>query len=171
MLSITTSDNGPEWKLCKTNLPYKVQCHTLTTFKGKMIFIGGLVGGSVSNKVWKGTFKSKKEITWAPMPSMKRARLGHFCIVVDDKIYVIGGEYSGNASVEVFDGIKWKEGPSFSISLNTHNANAVLDRKKRIVLTTNEHGIVTYHPIKKSIEQAPTFKLKEERQWYSALLQ
>ena len=170
MLDITTSDNGPEWKMCETNLPCKVWCHTLTSFKGKIIMIGGLVEGSDrSINVWEGTLESKNKITWEPMSPMQKKRSSHFSIVVDDNIYVFGG--SGNDVVEVYDGREWKLGPELSFSLSNENAQAVVDRKKRIILTTNNYGIVIYDPIQGTIKSHPTHTLKEKRKSYSALLQ
>ena len=180
MLYITASDNGPEWELCKTNLPYDVRGHTLTRFKDKMILIGGyyyisadVVSGG--NKVWEGTLQSRNEILWEPMPSMQKKRSNHFSIAVDDNIYVFGGEDDRvNSLVEVFDGREWKQGPEFSFSLNawySGYANVVVDKKKRIIITTNKHGIVIYDPIKGTIKPNVTFKLREYREHYAALLQ
>ena len=126
LLHITTSGNGLEWELCKTNLPYKVAYHTLTTFKNKVILIGGALGiYKYLNEVWEGTLKATNKMTWEPMPSMQKERAGHFSIVVDDNIYVFGGEAGSNKSVvEVFDGREWKEGPSFYFDLDTYDSHA-----------------------------------------------
>ena len=170
MLHITTSDNAHEWELCETNLPCKVNSHTLTPFKGKIILIGGYVEGSISNKIWEGTLESKHDIKWKPMSPMQKGRGNHFSVVVDDNIYVFGGLGSGNVLCEVFDGREWKLGPSFSFSLSTWNAQVVVDRKKRIIITTNEHGIVIYDHIKATIVSNTEYKLKEKRYGFAALL-
>ena len=135
--------------------------------------IGGDVEGSGrSNNVWEGTLESKNKITWEPMSPMQKKRYRHFSIVVDDNIYVFGGNDIDNDVVEVYDGREWKLGPEFSFSLSTENAQAVVDRKKRIIVTTNNYGIVIYDPIQGTITSHENHKLREERKWgYVALLQ
>lgn len=106
------------------------------------------------------------------MSSMKRKRCDHFSIVVNDNIYVFGGA-TGDDVVEVWNGKKWGIGPKFRFlnSLSTLNAQAILDRKKRIIITTNYHGIIVYNPIEWSIKMYTHRILRERRVHYAALLQ
>ena len=134
--------------------------------------IGGVVDSGKSNNVWEGTLESKNKITWEPMLSMQNERSVHFSVVVDDNIYVFGGYKIDNNFVEIYDGREWKVGPQFSFSLSTDNAQAVVDRKKRIIVTTNNHGIIIYDTIQGTITSHENHKLREKRKWgYVALLQ
>ena len=105
------------------------------------------------------------------MSPMQKKRFQHFSIVVDDNIYVFGGSGIDNDVVEIYDGREWKVGPEFSFSLSTLNAQAVVDRKKRIIVTTNKYGIIIYDPIQGTITSHESHKLREARaDGYAALL-
>ena len=72
--------------------------------------------------------------------------------------------------MEIWDGREWKLGPKFPFNVSTRNAQAVVDRKNRIILTTNNYGVIVYDPIQGVIKDYPQFKLREGRAWFSALL-
>jgi hypothetical protein len=177
----TTSDeedNGhrhsiTKWNLCATTLPVKVQAHTLSYFKGKIYLIGGNSGRNTnSNQAWKGSFDlNTKEFIFVEISPMKEERVGHFSIVVKDKIYVFGGEkVRYNSVVEVYDGKSWSDGPQFPFSVDRHHNNAVLNKHDNIIVLTNKHGTVIYNPTEKTIKMYNDFKLKDEREYYAALL-
>lgn len=179
ILPIETTDNTSEWKMCTSTLPYRLAYHTMTHFGNKLILIGGYTDYLPTKRVWEGTldtehkrYRTVHKITWKEIPSMAKERSYHFSFAVDDKIYVVGGDDIGDDFIEIFDGREWKEGPRLSFSdVSTKYAQAVFDRKKRIIITTNDHGIIVYDPIQGVIKNYPNFKLREERRQYMALLQ
>ena len=59
MLNITASDNDSQWVKSESVLPRRLVGHSLTSFKRKIILIGGerRVGSEGGNEVWDGTMK------------------------------------------------------------------------------------------------------------------
>ena len=165
-------DSSNEWNLCRRGLPIKVLAHTISELNGKVYLIGGnVIRGTKSNKIWEGTIHPGMEFTFKEIDSMREERIGHFSIVVKNQIHVFGGEKDrSNSLVEVFDGKEWSVGTHFPFYLDSSNGNAVLNRWGLIVITTNEHGIVIYNPVKRTIKCYPDFKLKESREYYAAVL-
>ena len=82
----------------------------------------------------------------------------------------MGGFNIKDDRIEIWDGREWKLGPQFSFKVSTANAQAVVDRKNRIILTTNNYGIIVYDPTQGVIKHYPQFKLRERRERFSALL-
>jgi len=172
-IDISNEKNGcKEWTICKSLLPVKVLAHTLSEMNGKIYLIGGNVTTFCSsNKIWEGTIDNDKEFKFQEVCSMKERRVGHFSIVVENQIHIFGGEMdSSTSSVEVFDGKELRTGPHFPFYLDRSNSNAILNKSALIIILTNDHGIVIYDPIERTIKVQNNFKLKGWREYYSAIL-
>ena len=173
---ISNEKNGcNEWTMCKSLLPVKVLAHTLSEMNGKIYLIGGNVDNQTKNgncnKIWEGTINNDKEFMFQEVCSMIEGRVGHFSIVVGSHIHIFGGEKdSSTGFVEVFDGKKLCTGPNFPFDLDRSNSNAVLNKSGLIVILTNDHGIVIYDPLKRTIKVQNNFKLKGWREYYAAIL-
>ena len=173
---ISNEKNGSKvWTMCKSLLPVKVLAHTLSEMNGKIYLIGGNVDNQTKNgncnKIWEGTINNDKEFMFQEVCSMIEGRVGHFSIVVGSHIHIFGGEKDSSTSfVEVFDGKKLCTGPNFPFDLDRSNSNAVLNKSGLIVILTNDHGIVIYDPLKRTIKEQNNFKLKGWREYYAAIL-
>lgn len=178
MIPIGISDKAPQWVRCSLTLPYRVSCHSMIHFNKKLVLIGGYADDSaITNQVWEGTHAMVNKIEWKKMPSTRKKRSAHFSLLLHDNIYVFGGEeaYLGegikNDFVEIFNGRRWRIGPRFPFNVTTYNAQVVVDWKKRIIVTTNDYGIIIYDPIQGVIKNYTSFKLRKYHKWYNAFLQ
>ena len=122
----------------------------MITFNNKILLIGSLVGGlGKIYRAWEGVLdKTNNHITWNDISSVTKKREAHFSLLVDDKVYVLGGYdiedyFMLDDRMEIWDGREWKVGPEFDFEVPTANAQAVVDRKTRIILTTNLYGGTT----------------------------
>ena len=102
---------------------------------------------------------------------MRNERRWHFSLSVDEKIYVFGGFIVERNVIEIFDGREWSIGPTFPFFVLSYEAQAVVDRKQRIIIITSYHGIIVYDPIQGVIKDYPDLQLRETRKYFSALLQ
>ena len=102
---------------------------------------------------------------------MNKLRAGHFSFVIDGKVYVFGGELGNNEdhNVEIFDGENWEIGPECPFYLNTSNAQAGLDDKKRIIIVSKHHGIIVYNTQTGNMNANAEFRMKDNRQFYASL--
>lgn len=175
-LDIDSLHTASQWQVCQSRLPCKVDHHSLSFYNGKLYLIGGYqqIWGSSkpSNKVWEGTFRTKNEIEWKEIVPMTRGRKMHFSVVLNNKLYVAGGESFDNyCSVEIFDGKSWSLGVEFSFPLSKGNGQEVVDREDLIIIITNDNGIIIYNTSDDSIEEFNNYTLRELRAEHGALLQ
>ena len=101
---------------------------------------------------------------------MDMEREEHFSILVGKELHVFGGSVNGEDQIEIFDGRSWKLGPLLPFELTTYNAQAVIDCRNRIIITTKE-GIVIYDVVNETVRQFDVSSQKWfNRSSYSALL-
>ncbi len=93
-------------------LPVKISQHCLVRIDNTKVM---LIGGRTENEPfsaeafyfnWQKS-KTSRRRTWSTRMSMRRGRRGHTCFVIDDTVFVAGGDVTddsrGSDSVEVFD--------------------------------------------------------------------
>ena len=175
-LTITASDTSLRWTRSVSTFPNSmIRVPMLNQLHGKVILLEGKLRSEwkkmpdPKNRVWEGTFESDNGITWKNLESLKSKRFFCFSVIVDQKLYVFGGVPDGLDMVEIFDGTKWESGPKLLLKLSTKNAQAVVDNRKRIIITTNYNGIVIYNTQNGIVEICEKYSLENKRQWYSAI--
>ena len=190
MLEISVNHTGDNWTICSSKTPCEVSEHTINSFDNQLLMIGGTRGNSpygqyhglYSNEVWLGEVEHpvnypenpsaiETRIVWKELNSMNKLRAGHFSFVIDGKVYVFGGELGNNEdhNVEIFDGENWEIGPECPFYLNTSNAQAGLDDKKRIIIVSKHHGIIVYNTQTGNMNANAEFRMKDNRQFYASL--
>ena len=166
-------NHGSRWILSPSKLPIKVRAHTLVTFNNKLYVIGGEYEGFVySDKIWEGTFDSQtNKISWIEMAlRLQKTRYGHFSFVISSQIIIFGGCEDEDV-VEIIEGNELKLGPKIPFELDAFNDHAVLDRKNRIIITSNDHGLIVYDHQNRTFEHFSNFKVRETRNYSAAILQ
>ena len=73
--------------------------------------------------------------------------------------------------VEIIEGSKLKQGPKVPFELDTSSDQGVLDRKNRIIITSKDHGLIVYDHQAGTFIPYNSFKLRECRRKYAAILQ
>ena len=118
------------WRECDDSLPGRASLHQMNLLQNKLILTGGVIDGFASNKVWQGiiSFNQNLRVNWSPLPPMREDRVGHAAIVIQDKLFCIGGQ--GSQSSEYFSSESncWRKGPEISFKLS--GAKAVLTKKQ-----------------------------------------
>ena len=131
------------WKVCSDKLPEGVKDCRINVLHDKLIITGGYYHERCSNKVWEGTISFDPELrtNWTTLPSMLTGRENHLAVVIDNKLFCIGGTIKASAtprkltkesikSVEYFTFAtnKWRKGPDLPFTLSTsHDAQATFD--------------------------------------------
>ena len=179
-LGIDESSNDKEWKIILQSLPIPLCGHKAVEFKNKIIFTGGNDYGDSNRMSWEGQFFWKeKKIVWKEIGNMNYKRSGHFLFSFQNKVIVFGGNRSigdnENDRVEYLDGERWKLGPIVPYNFNPHSdvqdAQSVLDRRGRIIIISNELGLVIFDIQKETFRHYPNFWLSQPRRVFAALLQ
>ena len=67
-------------------------------------------------------------VNWYPLPPMTEFRLNHTAIVIQDKLFCIGGQGSESSEYFSFESNCWQKGPDMSFKL--WGAKAVLTKKQ-----------------------------------------
>ena len=144
----------------------------MVAFNDKLYVIGGCDGSYAFNNIWEGKFDSQKnEISWVDTGlRLQKKRRMHFSFVISDQIIILGGCY-GDDFVEIIDGNRLIQGPRVPFELMTVNNQAVLDRRNRIIITSNEYGLFIYDHQNGSFKHFPNFILREKRYFFAAILQ
>ena len=196
ILDLDEYNHGSEWIESPSTLPFGISQHTLVTYNNKLYLIGGIYNDwdilessdssdisliwsenqrsvITSNKIWEGIFDSQKnEISWVEMGfSLQKKRCSHFSFVISNEIIVLGGEDLQKDRVEIIQGNKIRRGTKVPFQLNTVYDQAILDRKNRIIITSNNHGLIVYDHNQGTFTNYDNFKLREERGGYAAVLQ
>ena len=167
MLDITSSDHGVQWKKLKSTLPRKLDIHTMTSFQGKII----LTKGDVVNIVKKGTLNLlDNTIEWINCEPMKFIRWRHFAINLSDKIIVFGGYNKKGFHMEYFDGRHWTLGPAVPFDITTENSQCILDRMGRVVILSNDDGLIIFNAKTETFKQYKNFGPRKIRQKFNAVL-
>ncbi len=133
--------------------------HVAVSIVGEQLYgIGGFVGGfpgwEAQSTVFVYNFNTEK---WAESTPLPQPRGEHTAVVIDEKIYVVGGRFKGTpesadfndhfdtASLLVFDPTtgEWSSAPNAPTARNSHAA-AVIDGKMYVVggrqFTAQENG-------------------------------
>ena len=88
--------------------------HTLVSYRNKLILMGGHDGRQECDTVWE-LDPQQSNAGWKQLPSMKYRSYFFAGIVLEKDVYAIGGIHTKNqplSRVEIFDGERWREGPS-----------------------------------------------------------
>jgi hypothetical protein len=128
-LIMNDSFRSNKWRFCAHNLPHKVSCHQMNIFQNRLILTGGLRGERhQTNRVWEGKISLKKKmcIVWTPLPPMLESRALHVSVVIDDKLYCIGGMGRTSTEYYSFTNKTWQKGPDLPFEL--FSANVVVNQ-------------------------------------------
>ena len=95
-----------------------------------------------------------------------------------NRIVVIGGfvtdaKNSNDAklNIEYFDGKNWTLGPKIPFGIHSGNSQIIQDRMGRVLVLSNNNGLILYDSKLETFKQYEDFGLKERRHDFSALLQ
>ena len=102
---------------------------------------------------------------------LQKKRCTHFSFVISNQIIIFGGLGVGDDFVEIIEGNEVKQGPKVPFQLETFDAQAVLDRKNRVIIISNKYGLLVYDHQNRSFQHFSDLKLREERYSYAAILQ
>ena len=118
------------WSVCEDNLPSNLSEHQMNLLQNKLILTGGWINGISSNNVWQGviSFNQKLRVNWSPLPPMMEIRHSHVSIVIQDKLFCIGGNGSNSSEYYTFETNRWQKGPELPFKL--YRAKAVLTKKQ-----------------------------------------
>ena len=168
------SNHGSQWIKSPSKMPMKVNGHTLVTFNDKLYLIGG--NGNLDT-IWEGSFdKLSNTVTWVKLGlRLQKKRERHFSFVISNQIISFGGRYYGEDYgedfIEILEEKELKQGPKLPCRLDNYYDQAVLDRKNRIIITSEKHGLIIYDHEVGKFQSFPNFKLREVRTRYAAILQ
>jgi hypothetical protein len=129
-LIINNDSRNNQWRVCDDRLPCRVSYHQMNLFQNKLILTGGWTIGRASSKVWKGiiSFNQKLRVNWFPLPSMMENRYGHVTVLIQDKLFCIGGWGKKSTEYFSFENNCWNKGPELPFILG--GAKAVLNKKQ-----------------------------------------
>lgn len=116
--------NNETWNQLNVNLPMCLGGHSLVCHGKNLLLMGGLDKEKACKTVWE-VDPQQKDAEWKPLPPMKYPSAFFTGIALDSEIYAIGGWQETNASlkrVEIFDGKRWRLGPSLPDKLSYHSA-------------------------------------------------
>ena len=130
-LVINDSYRSNDWRFCRDKLPCKTTLFVqMNILNNKLILIeGGEFGTDLYNmplnanlviQLWEGNISFEEElgVKWTPLASMLEYREDYVSVVIDDKLFCIGG--SGKKSTEYFSftNNSWKKGPDLPFTLS-----------------------------------------------------
>ena len=120
-----------------------------------------------------GTYdKLANKISWEEMGlRLQKKRERHFSIVISNRIIILGGYVDGEDIVEILEGNELKQGPNIPFKLNSNVDQVVVDRKRRIIIISKDHGVIVYDHTKRKFTPYDNLKLRELRYNYAAILQ
>ena len=106
---------------------------------------------------------------------MNYERSSHFLFSFQNKVIVFGGNQSLSDNdqdrLEYLHDGSWKIGPRVPFNFNTWYAQSVLDRQGRIIIISNDHGLIIFNIQNETFKHYPDYKLREPRTNFTALLQ
>ena len=78
---------------------------------------------SETNRAWEGTLSFDQELSvkWVPFKPMLDNEMGrseHVSVVLDDKLFSIGGPFETSTEQSTFDTNEWKKGPVLPFRLS-----------------------------------------------------
>ena len=91
--------------------------------------------------------------------------------VISNQIIIFGGNNVDDDFVEIIENNTLKHGPKVPFELSTRFDQAVLDRKNRIIITSNRYGFIVYDHQAGNFTNHDNFKLREERYGCAVILQ
>ena len=137
-----------------------------------------MIGGEDDSRnaldtIWEGSLdEENNKITWVEMGlRLQKKRYRHFSFVISNQIIIFGGEDVDDDFVEIIENNTLKQGPKVPFKLDTDDAQAVLDRQHRVIITSKYHGLIIYDHRAGTFQNFPSFRLREERDYYAAILQ
>ena len=147
-LMINNEFKSNHWRVCDDNLPCSVGEHQMNLLQNKLILTGGWIDGSLSNKVWQGniSFNQQLRVHWTPLPPMMESRRGHVAVVIQNKLFCIGGWGSKSSEYFSFETNRWEKGPELPSQL--FGTTAVLTKQQnQCFLLGGNRGSKNYHTI------------------------
>lgn len=178
-MNITASYNESQLVKSRSSLPRILAGHSLTSFKRKIILIGGFNGNRDVNEVWEGMLEEERNIfgiiedsiDWKKCESMRFRRSRHFSMILNSKIAVLGGIDRKDCPMEYFDGSHWTFGPKVPFDITTLNAQCIVDRMGRVLILSKDDGLIVFDSKQETFKKYEKFGLREKRISFSALLQ
>ena len=174
---IDVSSIDTEWKISQSPLPIPLFNHKTVEYQNKIIICGGQSNRDISNRAWEGQLSPANQFVWNEIGNMNYKRCGHFLFSFQNKIIVFGGNISLRDNEQdrleyLVDG-SWELGPRvpFNFNIRPQDAQSVIDRQGRIIIISNEHGLITYDIQNETFKHYPDYKLREPRTGFTALLQ
>ena len=127
------------WRVCEDKLPSSVDTrkiqsmshHQMNLLQNKIILTGGWINGTRSNTVWQGKYSfnlQKLRVKWSLLPPMIQSRWGHVAVVIQDKLFCIGGMGQNTTEYFSFETKGWKKGPQLPFTLE--GATVVFNTKQ-----------------------------------------
>jgi len=127
------------WLVCEDRLPSSVDTrkiqsirhHQMNLLQNKIILTGGWINGTTSNTVWLGKYSfnlQKLRVKWSLLPPMIQSRCGHVAVVIQDKLFCIGGMGQNTTEYFSFESKCWQKGPQLPFTLE--GAKAVFNKQK-----------------------------------------
>ena len=134
-LMINNDFRSNHWSVCDDNLPCSFVAHQMNLLQNKLIITGGLMDNeffyiSPFNNAWQGviSFNKKLQVNWSPLPPMMENRQHHVAVVIQDKLFCIGGDGSKSSEYFSFETNRWKKGPELPFMLA--EAKSVLTKQQ-----------------------------------------
>jgi N-acetylneuraminic acid mutarotase len=118
-LMINKDLRSNQWRLCEDKLPYHVHGHQMNLLQNKIILTGGKINRPTSD-VWQGSISFNKKnlrVNWTPLPRMMETRRGHVAVVIQDKLFCIGGHHTKSTEYFSFETNRWHKGPELPSEL------------------------------------------------------
>ena len=171
---IDASSNDTEWKISQSSLPIPLYYHKTVEHQNTIILCGGF-SNNVSNRAWEGQLSPANQFVWKEIGRMNYKRCGHFLFSFQNKVIVFGGNQSLSDNEHdrleyLVDG-RWELGPRVPFNFYTWDAQSVLDRQGRIIIISNEHGLIIFDIQKELFKHYPDYKLRGPRTNFTAILQ
>ena len=168
------SNHGFQWIQSPSRLPIKVRGHTLVTFNNKLYLIGGSDGSNMLDTIWEGILDLGSKISWVESGfRLQSKRTRHFSFVISNQIVIFGGRGLGGECddvVEIIEGNELKQGPKVPFRLHAFSDQVVLDRKNRIIITSNKRGLIVYNHQEGTFRKFPLI-LTQKQQGSVVILQ
>jgi hypothetical protein len=131
----------------------------MNLLQDKLVITGGRINGSSSNKVWQGiiSFNQQLRVNWTPLPPMMETRFEHVAVVMQEKLFCIGGKGGGKSSEYFcFNTNRWLKGPELPFTLWRSKAILTKQQNQCFLVGGIRDGVCTgtitlFDPIKGAI--------------------
>jgi hypothetical protein len=91
--SVQSSMNGMDWVENTAATPFVGRSdHCMASFMGKLVILGGAIGGGYTNQVWSSVDYGKTWVREMPRTKIWEERSGALCLVYNNRLWIMGGE-------------------------------------------------------------------------------